>query len=420
MATRLRGIAQALGPGILFAGAAIGVSHLVQATRMGAVFGLWPLVVIFFAHAAKYPAMVFGPRYAAATGQSLIEAYRDQGRWPLAVFALIAVGTSFTILAAVTLVCASVLRTALGLPSVSLVWISLACLAISALIMGRGGFRWLDGVLKVMMIALLLATLLAAALLLPRMDFQRLLTLPPALGLAAVVPMVALIGWMPAPLDITTWHSLWTLDRAEQTRHTPTSQQCKLDFHIGYLICFVTACCFLLLGAVVLYQPGIAPESQAAPFIEQLFGLYEAALGEWVRPLIALTASAVMLSTTITVFDALPRAAEAIITTATHRPRPRKRTRLYWAAAIVFSTGALAIIASAGETLAPLVQLAMVLSFLGTPMLAWFNHRAMHSARVPHEHRPSRPLRILSLTSIVFWWIFAGVYLLQLLGIFES
>ena len=36
-----------LGPGLLFAGAAIGVSHLVQSTRAGADFGfglLWALL----------------------------------------------------------------------------------------------------------------------------------------------------------------------------------------------------------------------------------------------------------------------------------------------------------------------------------------------------------------------------------------
>ena len=38
-----------LGPGLLFAGAAIGVSHLVQSTRAGADFGLgllWALLLV--------------------------------------------------------------------------------------------------------------------------------------------------------------------------------------------------------------------------------------------------------------------------------------------------------------------------------------------------------------------------------------
>ena len=35
----LRGVLKALGPGILYAGAAIGASHLVQSTRAGASYG---------------------------------------------------------------------------------------------------------------------------------------------------------------------------------------------------------------------------------------------------------------------------------------------------------------------------------------------------------------------------------------------
>lgn len=44
-----------LGPGLLFAGAAIGVSHLVQSTRAGADFGwglIWALILV---NIFKYP-----------------------------------------------------------------------------------------------------------------------------------------------------------------------------------------------------------------------------------------------------------------------------------------------------------------------------------------------------------------------------
>ena len=30
--------------------------------------------------------------------------------------------------------------------------------------------------------------------------------------------LIALIGWMPAPLDIALWHSEWTLDAANEKR----------------------------------------------------------------------------------------------------------------------------------------------------------------------------------------------------------
>ena len=71
---------QKLGPGLLFAGAAIGVSHLVQSTRAGADFGfgfIWALVLI---HLVKYPFFQYGPRYASATGESLLEGYQKLGK----------------------------------------------------------------------------------------------------------------------------------------------------------------------------------------------------------------------------------------------------------------------------------------------------------------------------------------------------
>ena len=69
------------GPGLLWAAAAIGVSHLVQSTRAGAVAGFALAGVILLALVLKYPFFEFGPRYAAATGESLVEGYARIGRW---------------------------------------------------------------------------------------------------------------------------------------------------------------------------------------------------------------------------------------------------------------------------------------------------------------------------------------------------
>ena len=77
------------GPGLLFAGAAIGVSHLVQSTRAGADFGfglIWALILI---HIVKYPFFQFGPRYATATGESLIDGYRRLGKGVLIAYLIV-------------------------------------------------------------------------------------------------------------------------------------------------------------------------------------------------------------------------------------------------------------------------------------------------------------------------------------------
>jgi Mn2+/Fe2+ NRAMP family transporter len=77
---------KSLGPGLLFAGAAIGVSHLVQSTRAGAEFGfglLWALILV---HLFKYPFFQYGPRYATATGESLLDGYKRLGKGVLITY----------------------------------------------------------------------------------------------------------------------------------------------------------------------------------------------------------------------------------------------------------------------------------------------------------------------------------------------
>ena len=66
---------KSLGPGLLYAAAAIGVSHLVQSTRAGADFGLQLIFAVIIANLVKYPIFKVGPVYTAVTGKSLLEGY---------------------------------------------------------------------------------------------------------------------------------------------------------------------------------------------------------------------------------------------------------------------------------------------------------------------------------------------------------
>ena len=52
---KYKSLFKTLGPGILFASTAIGVSHLVQSTRAGAEYGLIMLVFVLLATIFKYP-----------------------------------------------------------------------------------------------------------------------------------------------------------------------------------------------------------------------------------------------------------------------------------------------------------------------------------------------------------------------------
>ena len=95
-----------LGPGLLFAGAAIGVSHLVQSTRAGAEYGwglIWALLLI---NLFKYPFFQYGPRYAQVTGESLLDGYYKLGKVYLWEYFFVNLATMFTIQSAVTVVTA--------------------------------------------------------------------------------------------------------------------------------------------------------------------------------------------------------------------------------------------------------------------------------------------------------------------------
>ena len=62
---RFSSLTKTLGPGILFASTAIGVSHLVQSTKAGALFGFWPgLILVSFASSVGSTFCFLFSRYA--------------------------------------------------------------------------------------------------------------------------------------------------------------------------------------------------------------------------------------------------------------------------------------------------------------------------------------------------------------------
>jgi Mn2+/Fe2+ NRAMP family transporter len=410
-----RGVLQALGPGLLFAGAAVGVSHLVQSTRAGAVYGLAMLGLVVAANFFKYPAFAFAPRYAAATGTSLLEAYRQQGRWALGLYALVTFGTMFTVQAAVTIVAAGLAQALFG------DW--LGVLSYAALITGFcalvtvvGGFAALDRVMKAIVGVLTISTLAATALVIPTLPWG---SMPWSIGAGGwdretIFFAAALVGWMPTALDIGVWHSLWTLARRQQTGHAPTIREVLIDFDIGYVGTAALAICFVLLGAGVFFGQGVELAASPGGFANQVIALYTENLGAWSRPMIATAAFAVMLSTVLTVTDGFPRAL------ATLRERLRApevpgavevATRTtYRAALALVCVGSLAILGAFQGGLRALVDLATTLSFLTAPVFSVLNHRAMRSPAMPIAGRPSRAMMGMSIAGIVFQAAFAAYY----------
>jgi len=391
----------------------------VQSTRAGASYGLALVGLVIVANILKYPAFSFAPRYAAATGTSLLEAYRRQGRWALALYGLVTLGTMFAVQAAVVVVAAGLAQALFG-DGLSVLGYALALTGLAVAVNGLGSFGLLDRLMKVVVVVPTVSTLVATALALPEIAWSTVPLLPDrsTWTQADLFFVVALIGWMPTALDVGVWHSLWTLARRHQTGHLPKVREVLLDFNIGYVGTSFLAVCFLLLGAGVMYGRGVPFEGSAGGFANQIIDLYTANLGAWSRPVIAATAFVVMLSTVLTVVDGFPRALSGLLQRFRSAEIPHHEelqastsTRSYRLVLFVVAAGSLGLIAFLEGSLKELVGLATTLSFLTAPVFAILNHRAVQSRAMPLECRPRRWMIRYSLLGIAFQLLFAGYYL---------
>ena len=396
-----------LGPGLLFAGAAIGVSHLVQSTRAGADFGwglLWALLLINF---FKYPFFQYGPRYAQATGETLLDGYYKLGKGYLWAYFFVNIATMFTIQSAVTVVTAGLASKLFGITSNIVYW-SIMITVFCGVLLIIGRYQLLDKFIKIIVISLAISSVLAVTIAFVKNDnslsFQQVF--PEGTGLLF---LIAFLGWMPAPLDISIWHSIWTLEKNKSQQNKTTLKESLFDFNVGYIATTFLAICFVGLGALVMFDSGLEFSSKGGVFAGQLIELYTSNLGEAAYGLIAIAAFSTMLSTTITTLDASPRAMSKTIQLLFDR-----LDSSYFLWLLILSIGTIGIFLFLLSEMGKLVQIATVLSFITAPLYAFLNYRLVISKQMPEKFRPNKELRILSIIGLLFLSGFTLFYLLSL------
>lgn len=392
-----------LGPGLLFAGAAIGVSHLVQSTRAGAEYGWGLFWVVFIAHLFKYPFFQFGTRYALATGESLLDGYKKLGKAYLWGFFIMSLGTMFTIQTAVTIVTASIAVVFFDSDQSLLVWstlITLACLAI----LWKGKYSLLDRIIKWIILVLTISTLVAVFI--AGANSPQTLTLKQELPqLSAFVFLAALMGWMPAPLDISVWQSLWALEKKKNK--TISLKEGLFDFNFGYVISFFLGVCFMGLGAFVMYGSGDTFSASGSVFAKQLIALYTSTLGESVYYIIVIACFTTIFSTTLTTLDASPRSMAK--TASLLLPSFSFLHYRFWI--LILAAGTLGIFIFLQNEMGTLVQIATVLSFVTAPFYAFLNYKLVTSPQMPKEQQPKKGLKIMALVGFVFLCMFTLSFL---------
>jgi Mn2+/Fe2+ NRAMP family transporter len=413
---KLSRFSKTAGPGILFASTAIGVSHLVQSTRAGADFGLLLLGFVIIVSLLKYPFFEYGSRYANVTQTSIIDGYKKLGKPVLWMYFLITIASMFFVTGAVGFVTAGFFENLFGLEFLGQ-WSIILLFGICVLILAIGKYNILDSLIKIVAIVLLVSTVSAFLLVLwngplePAEDF-----IPKELWTGTgIFFLLALMGWMPTALDISSWNSLWTLERMKQTNYRPKLKETLFEFRLAYAITAILAVMFVTLGSFIFFGSGEELPNNNADFAHEIVTLYTLTIGDWSYLIIAAAAFAVMFGTIIAVFDgysrSLQRTVELIFTKKEEVIRTKFRS-FYNLFLFVLLIGSLIVVLQFGGNLRELVDFATVLSFMIAPVIAIINFRLVTGKFLDKDMQPSIWLKVLSVVGILFLSVFAIYFLL--------
>lgn len=392
----------ALGPGILMATAAIGGSHLVASTQAGSLFGWQLFWLIIVVNVLKYPFFRFGMEYTLATKQILVEGYKQKGPGYFYSFIALNIVAAVVNTAGVLLLTASLLHYALPV-TISVTLLCWLILAVCLLILLLGHFKALDNVSKLIM-GLLTVTTVAALVVainngaMAPVDYVG----PSPYELAMLGFMVALMGWMPAPIEISAISSLWLKEKQHQ--QPVTKQQGLFDFNLGYWLTAALALVFFSLGVLVQYGQAQAVQLGGVAFAKQLIDMYALTMGEWARPLVSGIAFLCMFGTTLTVLDGYARTLNE-----SYKLLPIKQSKHslnMWLLLQAFA--GMAVILFFKSALGPMLTFAMTLAFVTTPVFAWLNFSLVRSEPSIHN---SPLLRTLSWLGLAYLVGFALVFL---------
>jgi Mn2+/Fe2+ NRAMP family transporter len=401
---------QRLGPGILLAATSVGASHLVLSPQAGALFGYSLLWLVLASHLFKYPAFEFGPRYAAATGRNLLEGYkkiRGPKGWALYMFLISTVLQGVGVLAGVVSVSGCVLCTWTGLLDTEL--FSVIIIAVVMGLLFLGGFSWLDHINKIMMATLALATFLAFVPVFPEPSSFAHLVIP-AIPAGSIVLVAAILGWMPTGIDVSIWHSFWTLQKlerlGEKTQGGDRSQRKRqlkvslLDMRVGYGLSLLTGLMFITMGAVHL--AGRGAELKGIQFAEAISSAYTNILGAWMYHVFMLTAFFAMFSTTYTVIDGFSRSfSEALAALRESWSRERVRRRTYGGFVIFSALCAAVCVVWVGNPVTLVTTVALI-SLAVAPILYALNLICVKRDITDPELQPARATVIIGWLGTIF------------------
>jgi Mn2+/Fe2+ NRAMP family transporter len=398
-----------LGPGMMLAAVAVGVSHLVFSTQAGANYGFSLIGLIVVVVALKYPAFLFSVQYASATGKSLVTGYANIGKpalmWLVAGFFV----DTFIATGAVALVTAGLFISVFNIPFTG-PQVAVALMVVSGLILLNGQYARAERIIKVLVLSFSVLAFAATLLSLPLIgDGGRAVfaELTPSRSLAVFV--IAVAGWMPMPTNGAILISKWVCEKRAVSGDSFDGKQAVADFRIGYGLAVVLALCFLIMGTAVLFDADYKPPANPGAFATELLSIFTTVIGSWSYPIIALASLAVMWSTQIALMDAMPRLTDRLLSTLTGRAddAPPRYTKFL----VVQVVGVSIILLFLMKGFTTFLYFATSMGFIAAPAIAYYNYVAMMSDEVPAALKPGRAITAWNWVSVIVMGVFALAFL---------
>ena len=133
------------------------------------------------------------------------------------------IATMFTIQSAVTVVTAGLASKLFGITSDIVYW-SIIITVFCGVLLIIGRYQLLDKFIKIIIISLAISSVLAVSIAFVKNENSLSLqqVFPEGTGLLF---LIAFLGWMPAPLDISIWHSIWTLEKNKSQQKTTLKEK---------------------------------------------------------------------------------------------------------------------------------------------------------------------------------------------------
>ncbi len=406
MVSSVANFLRTLGPGVLMATAAIGGSHLVSSTQAGAKYG-WQLAgLILLVNLLKYPFFRCGIQYTLGTHKTLVEGYEEMGRLYLIIFAILAVFSAFVNTAAILLFCAHLMK--YFLPSLDIFMIAVIVLVVSLAILLAGHYKLLNRLGKVIMLLLAVTSIIAFIIALRKggvapVGFEG----PSPWTFAAVGFIVIMMGWMPAPIEISAITSSWL---SAQQRTNPVSEKEALrDFNIGYMGTAILALVFVGLGALTFYGSGEDLKTSGIGFTHQFVEIYASTIGDWSKYLMVLIAFFCMFGTNLTVIDGYSRVIAVSQEILTAQKTEQRHNLVIWT--IIVGVVGLLILKFFTTSLVSMLDFAMIMAFVTTPIFALLNYLLVKRAKLPENLRTTGALNGLSIIGLIYLFGFLAFFL---------